>query len=107
SFAMGRLFSHAPVLRAISMLVYVSLTFGVVFLFANLRCPARVRWLLLANFALIGIAGKFGYSAVPALGPIYQFPGLYPWRPPALAGLTIEPLSMPYGFRNAMPSLHA
>lgn len=106
SFAVGRLFSRVPLLQALCLLVYGSLTFGVLFLFANLKGTARLRWLLLANFAFIGVVGRFCYSAVPAMGPIYQFPAQFPWNPPPVLSLTLQPLLLPPGMRNAMPSLH-
>ncbi len=107
SFAVGRLFSRLPPLRALCLLVYASLTFSVLLLFASLKGTARVRWLMLANFALIGVVGRLCYSAVPAMGPIYQFPAQFPWNPPPVLSLTIEPIHLPPGMRNAMPSLHA
>ena len=106
SFAAGRLFSRLPLLHAVCFLIYCALPFAVLFLFANLRETARTRWLLLAHFTLIGIVGRFCYSAVPAMGPIYQFPAQFPWHAPAVASLTMERVHLPPGARNAMPSLH-
>lgn len=106
SFAAGRLFSFMPWLREFCFLVYLALPFGVLFLFANLRGESKARWLLLGHFALIGIVGRFCYSAVPAMGPIYLFPSHFPWNPPSVSSLVLEPLRLPRGLRNAMPSLH-
>jgi hypothetical protein len=107
SFAAGRLFDRLPILHSVCLLIYCALPFAVLFLFANLRATARTRWLLLAHFTLIGIVGRFCYSAVPAMGPIYQFPAQFPGNAPAVASLTMELVHLPPGARNAMPSLHA
>jgi hypothetical protein len=106
SFALGRLFSAAPWFAAGCHLVYVALPFAVLFLFSRLQENRRSRWLLLVQFALIGIVGRLCYSAVPAMGPIYQFPDLFPQTPPVWSTLAVEAVRLTDGARNAMPSLH-
>ncbi len=106
SFLAGRWFTTLPALAAVCRLVYLALPFGVLFLFATLRCETRARWVLLAHFALIGIFGRYCYAAVPAMGPAYQFPDRYPWNPPKVAELSIQRVRLQDGARNAMPSLH-
>jgi hypothetical protein len=107
SFVLGRLLASLPAVRLIAVVGYLGLPFAYLLAFASMRCNRKFRWILLTHFAVLGIAGRFCYGVVPALGPLYQFPGDFPMKTPDLQGLDIQPMTLALGAqRNAMPSLH-
>jgi hypothetical protein len=46
------------------------------------------------------------YGIYPAVGPKHAFGESYPWNPPPLQQIAIQPMTVPDAPRNCMPSLH-
>jgi PAP2 superfamily len=109
SFWMGQVFSRHSTLAQISGMVYLALPLEVAFLYAwrrmnTRRLPVNVLMLFLTT----SLFGAQLYYFLPATGPLYAFGKAFPWNPPDLAALLIEPLRIQSETpRNAMPSLHA
>jgi len=55
---------------------------------------------------LLGVLGFVAYQVCPAAGPIYTYPNLFPFAPPAVAAGSVAPIHLDSVPRNAMPSLH-
>jgi hypothetical protein len=75
------------------------------YLLVNRRNPAdasRVVRLLCA----VGIAGYVMYCFFPAAGSAVVLGAKFPFHPPDIASLNLEPIRLQFGPRNLMPSLH-
>jgi spermidine synthase len=107
SFALGRLFAGAPILKAAATLAYLILPLGFAAIYsAHLHRRRLYRADVLRAFMWVGITGFALYHLVPVAGPIYAFRSAYPAAPPDPAALsTALPLIPPIP-RNCVPSLH-
>ena len=94
-------------LRLAGGLAYVNLPvlMMALFLLLNRRNPAdasRLARLLTA----VGLAGYCLYSFCPAAGSEVVFGSKFPFHPPDIASLSLEPIRIELAPRNFMPSLH-
>ncbi len=103
-FWMGRLFAQCELLRNSAFLAYILLP--VALSFANLFEQGLVADGILAQFVAFGIVGSLAYNLFPAAGPTVSFAGAFPFSPPSIKFLSVAPMLLLSGVRNAMPSLH-
>jgi len=107
SFLVGQWFASSRVLFLACALAYNSLPLLLALSLAiwNKRHVAGAADYRLACIAL-GVLGFALYQVVPAAGPIYSFPSLFPYAPPHLNASALSLLHLSPVPRNAMPSLH-
>jgi len=110
SWLVGRLFRLHPWISALCGYAYNSLPLGMA---AGLAMQWRdrrkhrpiaidLRWIAIA----LGVTGFLLYQICPVAGPIYLFAKQFPFQPPDLTGLAIQPAWLQEVPRNGMPSLH-
>jgi PAP2 superfamily len=109
SFALGRLFhTYAPI-RVLGYLTYQTLPLAMALVYLGYIDPRATRpnWNLLRLFFGTGVLGWLFYNFVPATGPVYAFPGAFPYGTPLQLQHVLERISVNPDFpRNAIPSLH-
>jgi PAP2 superfamily len=110
SFVLGRLLPEASTAWGLTTVIYYALPLAACILYASHLAseragkPQSVR--ILALFLSLMVLGFAQYGIYPAVGPKHAYAALYPWNPPALAQIAIQPISVPDAPRNCMPSLH-
>jgi hypothetical protein len=110
SFVLGRWLSEDSTAWGLTTVVYYALPFAVCLLYASHlasdRKQKRQPVPILALFLSLMLVGFAQYGIYPAVGPKHAFAVLYPWHPPALHQIILEPMMVPSAPRNCMPSLH-
>ncbi len=106
SFLLGSLLPDGSFAWNITTVVYYALPLAVGILYAAHRNLKRPSVRILGLYLSLLIVGFAQYGIYPAAGPKHAFPGLYPWHPPALAQISVQPMAVPGAPRNCMPSLH-
>jgi hypothetical protein len=110
SFLFGRLLPSRSNCWGATTVVYYALPAAVSIVYASHLAAEREgkRRLvsILPLFLSLMAAGAILYAVYPAIGPAFAFPKLFPWNPPALAQITIQPMTVGEFARNCMPSLH-
>ncbi len=104
SFLAGRLFGRFEILRNVSFLTYILLPVAPAV--AHLIEKRFGEQRILARFLTLGLVGSLAYLLFPAAGPAVAYSRDYPLTPPAVADLSMVPMLVAHGARNAMPSLH-
>jgi hypothetical protein len=110
SFVLGRLLPEGSSGWGLTTVVYYALPLAVCVLYAShlasepVGKPQPVP--ILALFLSLMLVGFTLYGVYPAVGPKHAFGTLYPWNPPLLAQIAVQPMSVPDAPRNCMPSLH-
>lgn len=108
-FTLGQAFSRYSALSFLGVGVYVGLPIILGLVYAG--CLVSDRRSALPAFLAIVLAGPIGvifYNLFPAVGPIYVFRDMFPWRAltiDQIQHLVLQPINS-NGYRNAMPSLH-
>ena len=106
SFVLGRVLPAGSTAWGLTTTVYYMLPLAACILYASHRVRERQSVLILALFLSLMLVGFAQYGIYPAAGPRYAFGALYPWHPPLLAQIAIQPMTVPDAPRNCMPSLH-
>ncbi|MFZ0816365.1 MAG: phosphatase PAP2 family protein [Candidatus Sulfotelmatobacter sp.] len=109
SFALGRLFHECAPIRVLGYLTYQTLPLAMALVYLGYIDPGATRpnWNLLRLFFGTGVLGWLFYNFVPAVGPVYAFPGAFPYVAPSQMQHVLERISVNPAFpRNAIPSLH-
>lgn len=109
SFLLGRALDLHPWVKELCVIAYFQLPLGVALLYGNhVTGPNRERRQnVYTIFAVAGAAGYALYNILPAAGPRYLFPRLFPDGTPALSLHLSASVPMASTIpRNAMPSLH-
>jgi PAP2 superfamily len=110
SFVLGRLLWKNSNAWGLTTIAYYALPLAVSVLYASHLEPGRARERqpvpILALFLSLILVGFTLYGIYPAVGPKHAFDELYPWNPPSLAQISIQPMTVPDAPRNCMPSLH-
>lgn len=107
SFILGRLFERITALRDFCFLTYNGLLFALLLLCAiRLRQDRGPAITLIVQFMAAGVVGSMLYAVLPVCGPIYAFPGQFPWHPPMLGLRDAVATVLPHAPRNGVPSLH-
>ena len=106
SFVLGRVLPDGSTAWGLTTTVYYALPLAVCILYASHRARERQSVLILALFLSLMLVGFAQYGIYPAAGPRYAFGALYPWNPPLLGQIAIQPMTVPDAPRNCMPSLH-
>jgi len=109
SFALGRLFHACAPVRILGYLTYQTLPLAMALVYLGYIDPRATRpnWNLLRLFFGTGVLGWLFYNFVPAVGPLYAFPGAFPYVAPSQLQHGLERISVNPDFpRNAIPSLH-
>jgi hypothetical protein len=111
SFAFARIFHRSVIVRDIGYLTYQTLPLAMALVYLGYIDPRATKpnWRLLQLFFGTGLLGWLFYNFVPATGPVYAFPGVFPYAAvshpfsqPLLHRISVNP-AFP---RNAIPSLH-
>lgn len=105
TFAVGSWLSGSALLFGTCALVYHVLP---LYICATLMTMwRRGRWRTVTMMAVtLGAIGFLAYQICPAAGPLYSFPGMFPWSSPSAVSFPPGAAAAPDGLRNAMPSLH-
>jgi len=110
SFVLGRFLPAGSKLWSLTAIAYYVLPLVVCILYASHlaseRAGQRQSVPILALFLSLIFVGFLQYGIYPAVGPRPAFGDLYPWNPPSLARIAIQPMTVPDAPRNCMPSLH-
>ena len=106
SFVLGRVLPEGSTAWGLTTTVYYALPLAACILYASHRARERHSVLILALFLSLMLVGFAQYGIYPAVGPRYVFGALYPWNPPLLTQIAIQPMTVPDAPRNCMPSLH-
>jgi hypothetical protein len=109
SFALGRLFHTSAPVRILGYLTYQTLPLAMALVYLGYIDPRATRpnWNLLRLFFGTGVLGWLFYNFVPAVGPLYAFPGAFPYAASSQLQPVLERISVNPAFpRNAIPSLH-
>ena len=110
SFLFGRLLHWGSNYWGLTTVVYYALPAAVSIVYASHlaaeRAGKRRVVSILALFLSLMAAGASLYAVYPAIGPLLAFPKLFPWNPPALSQITLQPMTVRDFARNCMPSLH-
>jgi hypothetical protein len=109
SFALGRLFHASAPVRIVGYLTYQTLPLAMALVYLGYLDPhaTKPNWNLLRLFFGTGVLGWLLYNFVPAVGPLYAFPGEFPYGAPSQLQHVLERVSVNPDFpRNAIPSLH-
>ncbi len=109
SFALGRLFHASAPIRVVGYLTYQTLPLAMALVYLGYIDPLATRpnWNLLRLFFGTGVLGWLFYNFVPAVGPLYAFPGEFPYSAPSQLQHVLNRISVNPDFpRNAIPSLH-
>ncbi len=106
SFVFGRVLPEGSTAWGLTTTVYYALPLAACILYASHRARERQSVLILALFLSLMLVGFAQYGIYPAVGPVHAFGGLYPWHPPLLTQIAIQPMTVPDAPRNCMPSLH-
>jgi len=110
SFVLGRLLSDGSNAWGLTTIVYYALPLAVCVLYASHLASDRAGKPqpvpILALFLSLILVGFALYGSYPAVGPKHAFGELYPWNPPLLAQIALQPMTVPDAPRNCMPSLH-
>jgi hypothetical protein len=110
SFLFGRLLPSRTVYWGLTTVVYYALPAAVSIVYASHlaaeRAGKRQAVSILPLFLSLMVAGAVLYAIYPAIGPALAFAKLFPWNPPPLSQITIQPMTVPDFARNCMPSLH-
>jgi hypothetical protein len=110
SFVLGRFLPAGSKLWSLTVIAYYVLPLVVCILYAShLACERAGKCQsvpILALFLSLILVGFLQYGIYPAVGPRPAFGDLYPWNPPSLARIAIQPMTVPDAPRNCMPSLH-
>lgn len=110
SFVLGRFLPVGSKLWSLTAIAYYVLPLVVCILYAahlaSERAGERQSVPILALFLSLILVGFLQYGIYPAVGPRPAFGDLYPWNPPSLASIAIQPMTVPDAPRNCMPSLH-
>src|SRR5580692_1082585 len=86
SFLMGQLFSTAPWLRLLCLLVYIALPLPLALVYAaHLRRKKENALAVMLAFLVTGPIGVLFYNMLPACGPVHVFGAAFPWHPPSIA----------------------
>ena len=109
SFAVGRLFAEAPLLKFVCNAIYVAPPPALVFVYAlqtKARRPPPVdaATVLLAVF----VTGYSLYYLFPVCGPVFAFHDFFPYSPPPFAEMFGTRMIVPGAdaWPDGMPSLH-
>ena len=106
SFVLGRILPEGSNAWGLTTAVYYALPLAACILYASHRARERQSVLILALFLSLMLVGFAQYGIYPAVGPVHAFGALYPWHPPLLTQIAIQPMTVPNAPRNCMPSLH-
>jgi hypothetical protein len=106
SFVLGRLLPQGSHSWGLTTVVYYALPLAACILYASHLARGRQPVLILALFLSLMLVGFAQYGIYPAVGPEHAFGESYPWNPPPLQQITIQPMTVPDAPRNCMPSLH-
>lgn len=110
SFVLGRFLPEGSNFWGLTTVVYYALPLAASILYAShlasVRAGKRQPVLILALFLSLMLVGFALYSLYPAVGPRHAFSQSYPWNPPSLSQIAIQPMNVPDAPRNCMPSLH-
>jgi hypothetical protein len=110
SFVLGRFLPVGSKLWSLTAIAYYVLPLVVCILYASHlaseRAGERQPVPILALFLSLILVGFLQYGIYPAVGPRPAFGALYPWNPPSLARIALQPMTVPDAPRNCMPSLH-
>jgi hypothetical protein len=109
SFVIGRFLLLHPSLRVLAQIAYNALPIAIMSAAALRwrRFGATDRVSIPLAAAIAAVTGVALYLAVPAAGPAFRWPALFPLEPPAVE--SVPRIATAVGtdaFRNAMPSLH-
>ena len=108
SFWTAQLLLRNDWLRIPSEAVYMNLPVGLALVYFWQQSRSReLAGRTLTLFLTVATAGYLCYFLTPAVGPGSIFAKVFPFHPPALASLRIEPVAVSAVTpRNCMPSLH-
>jgi hypothetical protein len=110
SFLFGRLLPPWSNYWGPTTVVYYALPAAVSIVYASHlaadRAGKRRVVSVLPLFLSLMATGAVMYTIYPAIGPALAFAKLFPWNPPALSQITIQPMTVRDFARNCMPSLH-
>ena len=107
SFLIGRLFEAIPALRLACSVAYdVILLVIAGFYVGQIVGKKHFQVDVVKVFLGTLFFGTMLYNACPAAGPVYAFGKGFPSNEPPAAQVVMQPVEMPHGPRNAMPSLH-
>lgn len=110
SFVVGQLLRWGSSYWGLTTVAYYALPLAVSVVYASHLASEREGKpqpvLILALFLSLMVAGATLYAIYPAVGPKHAFAELYPWNPPQLAQISLQPMTVPDDPRNCMPSLH-
>jgi cytochrome P450 len=109
SFALGRVFTAAPLLQLICFAIYVAPPPTLVFVYALQTRARRTPPVDAATVLLAVLATGYAlYFLFPVCGPLFAFRGAFPEAPPPLGDLLGTRMAVPGAdaWPNGMPSLH-
>jgi hypothetical protein len=106
SFVLARLLPEGSTAWGLTTVVYYALPLAAGILYASHRARRRQPVLILPLFLSLMLVGFAQYGVYPAVGPKHAFGESYPWNPPPLQQIAIQPMTVPDAPRNCMPSLH-
>jgi PAP2 superfamily len=109
SFLVGQFLLKNPLLRTVSLAIYIALPLPLALVYAAQLRRMRERALsVMLAFLFTGPIGVLCYNMLPACGPVHLWPAAFPWHlfsTTEALSLKIVPVAIG-GARNAIPSLH-
>ena len=107
-FWCGRLLPGRPVLSGITHLVYGGIALPIAMLYASQRCRGYAHGYKVFPLLIAAATGGYAvYYIIPATGPVFAFPGVFPLgMPPVDLGMREVVDAAHRAARNALPSLH-
>jgi hypothetical protein len=107
SFAVGRLFAAAPLLKWVCFVVYVAPSPALVFVYTlQVRSKRPPPVDVVTELLVLVIVGYAFYFFFPVCGPQFAFGAAFPNDPPRVADVLAHPPAIAGAWRNGMPSLH-
>ena len=108
SFQLGRVIDGHSFATGLVQTVYVAIALPLALLYAwQRRCGYAGGYAIFPLVMAAAAGGYLVYYIFPATGPLFEFPGQFPWHipQPILSPGDFVPLQQRFA-RNAMPSLH-
>jgi PAP2 superfamily len=107
SFATGRLFAAAPLLKVVCHAIYVAPSPALVFVYTfQVRAKKPPPVDVVTELLVLVLVGYAFYFFFPVCGPGFAFGDAFPDRPPPVEDVLAHPPQVPDRWRNGMPSLH-
>lgn len=108
SFLAGQFLSTSPLLDNLVITLYFAIAFPVALLYAaQIRRGYSLGYKIFPLLIAASMGGFLLYFVLPATGPVYEFPGRFPFVIPPVSLHIGEILPIPErAVRNGMPSLH-